>query len=83
MRHKNVWELLKIHPSMRHPMYCENGCGAVIELAEALRSYKRDDRGEHVLICQCCASEEGHVDEDDEQPEGSPVCNRPMKKHLR
>jgi hypothetical protein len=83
MKHKGVWELLKIYPSMRHPMYCENGCGAVIELAEALRSYKRDDQGNPMLICQCCAAEEGHLDEDIEEPEETPVCNRPEKKRLR
>lgn len=79
---KGVFELLKTYPTMRYPMYCENGCGAVIELSDALRSHKRGANGQPLLICQCCAAEEGHIDEDDELPEEAPVCNRPAKKRL-
>jgi DNA-directed RNA polymerase subunit N (RpoN/RPB10) len=70
---------------MRHPIRCENGCGAVIELSDAFRSYKKKiEDGEELplLVCECCAAEEGHLDEDLEEPEESPVCRRKPKKQL-
>lgn len=73
-------DLLKLYPSMVHPIRCENGCGSVIELGQALRSYERDLNGDHKLICECCASEIGHVDEDIEEPEETPVCRKKPKK---
>ena len=74
--------LKRLYPHMFCPMRCDNGCGAVIEIADAFRSYKKNERGECLLICECCASEEGHRDEDIEEPESSPVCRRKPKKHL-
>lgn len=75
-------DLLKLYPSMIHPIRCENGCGAVVELGDAFISYKRGTDGERLLMCQCCAAEEGHVDEADEEPEEAPVCHRPAKRLL-
>lgn len=51
-------ELLKLYPTMINPMDCENGCGAVVELADAFCSYKKDEHRRNLLICQCCAAEE-------------------------
>ncbi len=76
-------DLQRLYPHMANPMRCENGCGAVIEIAEAFRSYKKDARGERMLICECCASEDGHADEDLEEPEQTPVCRRKPKTRLR
>jgi rubrerythrin len=74
--------LQQLYPSMRSPIRCENGCGAVIEMFESFRSYQRDQRGDYQLICECCASEIGHVDESDEAPDESPVCHRRPKESL-
>ena len=65
------------------PIRCDNGCGAIIELADAFLSYERDERGDRKLICECCAAESGHAYEDLEEPEDSPVCHRKTKKRLR
>jgi hypothetical protein len=76
-------QLYRAHPEMRHPMYCENGCGAVIELTQGYRSYKRGPNGESLLICECCAAEIGHRDEDLEDHDEGPVCQRRPKVKLR
>jgi len=80
-------DLLKLYPTMILPIECENGCGAVIELTDAYASYKRtsDEYGEKrpLQICECCAAEEGHLNEDDEEPEETPVCRRKPKKKIR
>lgn len=80
---RSMFELLKTHPTMAMPIECENGCGAIIELNDAFFSYKRSAHGGHLMICQCCAAEEGHLHEEDEEPEAAPVCHRPAKKRLR
>lgn len=72
-------DLRKLHPGMACPISCENGCGAVIEVGDALRSYLRDEHGKYKLICQCCAAEIGHVDEALDEPEEAPVCKRKSK----
>mgnify|MGYP003395473375 CR=1 FL=1 len=76
-------DLHRMYPSMRSPIHCENGCGAVIECLEAFRSYEKDEQGDPKLICQCCAAEIGHLDEDDESPDESPVCHRPEKRQAK
>jgi hypothetical protein len=68
---------------MELPIYCENGCGAVIELLEGYISYKRGDDGGSLIICVCCAAEEGHANEEYETPEEAPVCRRKPKVRLR
>lgn len=75
-KQETLADLLQIEPSMAHPIRCENGCGTIIELTQSFRSYKRDEKGEPLLICECCAADEGHVDEDLEEPDESPVCTR-------
>ena len=76
--------LQRMYPMMFCPIRCENGCGAVIELASAYSSYKRNDHdGKHLFVCECCAAEEGHMDECEEKPEEAPVCRRKSKKQLR
>lgn len=72
-------ELKRLYPEMPHPTRCENGCGSVVELADMFRSYMRDSNGSPKLICKCCAAEIGHLDEDDEEPEESPTCERRPK----
>ena len=72
-------ELLRLYPTMSQPIRCENGCGAVIELLQAFRSYEKDDKGDPKLICECCAAEIGHADEE-EAPDESPVCHRQPKQ---
>lgn len=81
--HESSFDLLKKYPAMRTPIRCDNGCGAVIELLDAFMSYDRDEHGERKLICECCAAEKGHVHEDLEEPEETPVCHRKPKKRLR
>ena len=81
-REETTSELLHKYPTMRQPIRCENGCGSVIELLESFRSYKRDGDGVNLLVCECCASEEGHIDEDIEEPEESPVCRRKPKRQV-
>lgn len=76
-------DLLKLYPTIPHPIRCENGCGAVIDLMDALHSYDKDKNGDPKLICRCCASEKGHLFEDEEEPEDSPTCKRRHKKTLR
>jgi rubrerythrin len=80
---KSGKELRALYPHMSDPMCCENGCGAVMEIADAYLSYKKDERGERLFICECCAAEEGHLWEDDETPETAPVCRRKPKIKLR
>jgi len=80
---ESMFDLLKIYPTMSWPIRCENGCGAVIDLGDAYRSYKRSKSQERKLICACCASEEGHADEIYERPNRSPVCHRKPKKRLQ
>ncbi len=80
---EGTFDLLKKFPTMHMPMRCENGCGAVIELGDTYRSYKRDKNDERKLICACCASEEGHADECRERPNHAPVCRRKPKRRLR
>ncbi len=79
-------DLSYTYPHYRHPIRCENGCGAVVELIEAFSSYKRTSdvygKNRPLLICECCAAEEGHMEEDREEPEESPVCRRKPKVHL-
>lgn len=77
------WDLLKNYPSMVHPIRCENGCGAVIELTDTYESYERGEDGETKAICECCAAESGHIYEEHEEPEDSPVCRRKPKTRLR
>lgn len=72
-------DLHYLHPEMMCPIRCENGCGTVIDVLDAFRSYERKEDGDRKLICQCCASEIGHVDEDLEEPEDAPVCKRKPK----
>ena len=76
---ETMFDLLKKYPTMSHPIRCENGCGAVVELVDAFESYKRDEDGNTLLICECCAAEEGHRNEDIEDPEDAPVCKRKPK----
>lgn len=83
MLEESTSDLLKMYPTMSTPIRCENGCGAVIEMGDSLRSYLRDARGDPKLICECCASEIGHMDEDVEEHEAAPVCRRPAKRQLR
>lgn len=72
------------YPHLNFPMRCEKGCGTVLEIVDAFRSYERDHNGKPMLICQCCAAEYGHIDEDlEEGPEDAPVCKRQPKKPLR
>jgi hypothetical protein len=84
---RRMHELMYAHPEFFAPIYCENGCGAVIELMEGLNSYKRtsDEYGDNrpLIICECCAAEEGHLDEAEEEPETAPVCHRRPKVKLR
>lgn len=80
MRKRTVWELLKIYPTMMHPIDCENGCGAVIELSDAYESYAKRSDGLRMLICECCAEELGHLNEEYEEPENAPVCKRRVKQ---
>lgn len=78
-------ELLRLYPTMYHPIRCENGCGAVIDLAEAFDSYKRHVKYNEVMplqICECCAAEEGHLNEDIEEPDTAPVCRRKSKTRI-
>lgn len=83
MKRRCMWDLLKIYPSMVHPVDCENGCGAVVELGDTYNSYKRGEDGNRLLICRCCAAEEGHADEDLEEPEETPVCHRKPKRVIK
>lgn len=80
MKHEDLREK---YPQMNFPMRCQNGCGAVIEIVDGYRSYKRDREGKHLLFCQCCAAEEGHIDEDDESHDDGPVCHRKPKTELK
>jgi rubrerythrin len=79
--------LSRLYPGLANPIYCENGCGAVIELMQAFQSYKRtsDEYGDNrpLLICECCASEEGYLYEDEDAPDETPVCHRKPKVKLR
>jgi len=77
---ETMWDLLKKYPTMQHPIRCENGCGAVLEIADAFESYKRNEHGVRLLICECCAAEDGHLYEHRERPEEAPVCKRPAKR---
>ena len=83
-RIRKIEDLQKTWPlaclGMSFPMHCENGCGAIVEAIDCFRSYKRNENGDPLLICQCCAAEEGHKDEYDEAPDESPVCKRKPKK---
>ena len=72
--------LERMYPDVPFPIRCENGCGTVIAMRDGFRSYYRDDDGSPKLICQCCAAEVGHLDEDDEAPDEAPVCKRPVKR---
>lgn len=76
---ESMYDLLRKYPTMKNPIRCENGCGVVIEMGDARRSYIRDERGDPKLICECCASEIGHLDEDIEEHEDAPVCHRKIK----
>ncbi len=78
---KSTEDLRKLYPEFNLPIRCENGCGVVIELIAGFRSYRRGDNGEHLIICECCASEDGHADEDYEDHDMGPTCKRPTKKH--
>lgn len=73
-------DLGRMYPEINYPMRCENGCGTVISVIEAYRGYQKDREGKHKLICQCCASEIGHLDEEDEDHDEGPVCKRKPKK---
>jgi rubrerythrin len=79
--------LQRLYPEMMMPYRCDNGTTAVVELGDAYTSYKRktNARGEveNLFICECCAAEEGHLWEDDEPPDLSPVCRRKQKAKLR
>lgn len=72
-------DLRRKYPHMSNPIRCENGCGVVIDIGDAMRSYKRNEQGYHLLICECCAAEEGHADEADEEHDEGPVCKRKPK----
>jgi hypothetical protein len=76
----NRENLSKLYPELPVPTRCENGCGAVCAVGEMFRSYQKDSNGDPKLICQCCASEIGHLDEDDEEHEDAPICKRPSKR---
>ncbi len=75
--------LRRLYPGMTAPVRCENGCGAVFEMIDGYFSYKKNERGESLLICPCRAAEEGHIWEDEETPETSPVCHRKPKENHR
>ena len=76
-------ELRAKYPEFGMPICCENGCGAVIELIDGYTSDKRGENGENLIICQCCAAEEGHRDEGDEDHDEGPVCRHKPKKQLK
>lgn len=76
-------DLGRMYPELNHPIRCENGCGTVISIIGAYRSYQRREDGSVKLICQCCASEIGHLDEEGEGHDESPVCKRPIKRGLK
>ena len=80
---ESVFDLLKIYPTMSHPIRCENGCGAVVDLGDAYRSYKRAKGEKRKIICACCASEMGHADECREKPDRPPICHRKPKIRIR
>lgn len=67
-------QLQQAYPEYFSPIYCENGCGVIIDLLYALDSYKRGGNGQPLAICECCASEDGHLGEANERPEEAPVC---------
>ncbi len=69
-------ELNQLYPWMSNPWKCENGCGTVFDMLEGYSSYKKNAKGEPLLICACCAAEEGHRDEEYEEHDGGPVCKR-------
>lgn len=79
MMEESMRDLLQKYPTMSNPIRCENGCGAVIEIAGAFVSYKRDERGDPLLFCECCAAEYGHRHEDMEEHDEAPVCKRKPK----
>ena len=80
-------ELQRAYPHFDFAMYCENGCGAVIDLLYGYESYKRtsDHIGENrtLTICECCAAEEGHRNEGNETPDTTPVCHKKPKKSIK
>ena len=80
MKRESMFDLLKKYPTMIAPIRCENGCGVVIELGDALMSYERNEDGSPKAICECCAAEIGHLNEDEEEPEDTPVCRRKPKE---
>lgn len=71
--------LEQAYPEIPFPMRCENGCGTVIAVIDAFRSYERNADGEPKLICECCASEIGHMDEANEEHDEAPKCKRRPK----
>ena len=73
-------KLLHMYPTMVMPIRCENGCGVIIELMDSFESYKHSDDGQRLLICECCAAEEGHANEDLEDDHVGPVCRRKEKR---
>lgn len=44
-------DLRELYPEFMFPKRCQ--CGAVFELVDGFFSYKRDDKGEELLICEC------------------------------
>ncbi len=72
--------LREMYPELGTPIRCENGCGFVIDVIDAFFSYKKNDKGDSLLICECCASEEGHIFEENEGHDEGPVCKRKPKK---
>jgi hypothetical protein len=65
-------------PEFEFPTRCQ--CGVVCEMVDMFFSYERDDNGESLLICTCCASEQGHIHEEYEvDPTDGPVCRRKTK----
>lgn len=38
---KSTQDLRRNHPEMRFPMFCENGCGAIIEMIDGFISYEK------------------------------------------
>ena len=83
MMNETSQELRAKYPEFGMPIRCENGCGVVIELISGYNSYKRGPDGQNLIICPCCAAEEGHRDEDLEDHDEGPVCKRPIKRSIR
>lgn len=76
-------DLRRMYPHLYLPVRCENGCGAVFSLLDGYNSYRRGADGKYLVICECCAAEEGHVDEEHETPDTAPACRRPPKRRIK